>query len=351
MANAKGHLAGSDDLLLKPEQSSAPTIVGWFAGALIFASVMGLLLHFADIAELLAVLKAASPLWIAAAVSCQLGTHACAAAVWQMVTRRAGFQLRLADLLKLAVMELFANQAIPTGGQSGSLLVARGLVRRRIPSSIAITALLVAALSYYYAAYLLMAGLAFALLWSTGDLSDKWEWLSIMFAAIVILITVCLVAVTVTKGRWIPRPLLRTPLMARLAKAACTGSDRHRWRSESIRPDNLLSTGDFRSGCHHALVRRANSRCKYRPHSRISGLRSRVGRCDRLTYPARPGFVRRRLRRGPPLAWSQHRSRSCCHADLPRNVVLDAHVSGNVADPPGGTGGSLTSVNVRRADV
>lgn len=218
MANAKGHLPGSDDLLLKPEQSSARTIVGWFAGALIFASVMGLLLHFADIAELLAVLKAASPLWIAAAFSCQLVTYACAAAVWQMVTRRAGFQLRLADLLKLAVMELFANQAIPTGGLSGSLLVARGLVRRRIPSSIAITALLVAALSYY-AAYLLMAGLAFALLWSTGDLSDTWEWLSIMFAAIVILITVCLVAVTVTKGRWIPRSLLRTPLMARLAKA------------------------------------------------------------------------------------------------------------------------------------
>ncbi|WP_431323092.1 lysylphosphatidylglycerol synthase transmembrane domain-containing protein [Rhizobium sp. YTU87027] len=218
MANAKGHSAGSDDLLLKSEQSSARAIVGWFAGALIFASVMGILLHFADIAELLAVLKAASPLWIAAAVSCQLGTYACAAAVWQMVTRRAGFQLRLADLLKLAVMELFANQAIPTGGLSGSLLVARGLVRRRIPSSIAITALLVAALSYY-AAYFLMAALAFVLLWSTGDLSDTWEWLSIMFAAIVILITVCLVAVTVAKGRWIPRSLLRRPLMARLAKA------------------------------------------------------------------------------------------------------------------------------------
>jgi uncharacterized protein (TIRG00374 family) len=218
LANAKGHSAGSDDLLLKAEQSSGRAIMGWLAGALIFAGVMGLLLHFADIAELLAVLKAASPLWIAAAISCQLSTYACAAAVWQMVTRRAGFQLRLADLLKLAVMELFANQAIPTGGLSGSLLVARGLVRRRIPSSIAITALLVAALSYY-AAYFLMAALAFVLLWSTGDLSDTWEWLSIMFAAIVILITVCLVAVTVTKGRWIPRSLLRRPLMARLAKA------------------------------------------------------------------------------------------------------------------------------------
>jgi len=135
-----------------------------------------------------------------------------------MVTRHAGFQLRLADLLKLAVMELFANQAIPTGGLSGSLLVARGLVRRRIPSSIAVTALLVAALSYY-AAYFLMAALAFVLLWSTGDLSDTWEWLSITFATIVILITVCLVAVTATKGRWIPRSLLRRPLMARLAKA------------------------------------------------------------------------------------------------------------------------------------
>lgn len=218
MAEAKGQSAGSDDLLLKPGQSNRRTIMGWFAGALIFAGVMGFLLHVADIAELLAVLKAASPLWIAAALSCQLATYACAAAVWQVVTRRAGYRLDLPDLLKLAVMELFANQAIPTGGLSGSLLVARGLVRRSISSSIAVTALLIAALSYY-AAYFLTAALAFVLLWSTGDLSGTWEWLSIMFAAIIILITVLLVAVTITKGRWIPRSLLGRPLVARLAKA------------------------------------------------------------------------------------------------------------------------------------
>ncbi|MBB3545252.1 lysylphosphatidylglycerol synthase domain-containing protein [Rhizobium sp. BK661] len=215
MVSTKG---GSDDLLLKPERSAAHAIIGWFAGALIFGGVIGLVLHFSDIAELVSVLKATRPPWITAAISCQLCAYACAAAVWQMVTRRAGFRLRLSDLLRLAVMELFANQAIPTGGLSGSLLVARGLVRRQIPSSVAVTALLVAALSYY-PAYCLMAALAFVLLWSTGDLNDAWAWLSILFAGIVTLITVCLVAVIVTKGRWIPRSFRRRALMAPIAKA------------------------------------------------------------------------------------------------------------------------------------
>lgn len=228
---AKEHWAEPDDLLLQRERSTGRAIMGWLTGALIFAGVMALLLHFADLAEFLAVLRAANPLLILAALSCQMATYACAAAVWQVVTRRAGYPLELRDLLKLAVMELFANQAIPTGGLSGSLLVARGLVRRQIPSAIAVTALLIAALSYY-AAYFLMAALAFALLWSTGDLSGTWALLSIIFAAIIVVMTTCLVAVTVSKGRWIPRRLLQRPVVARLAKAL-----------EQVRTDMVSSPG------------------------------------------------------------------------------------------------------------
>ena len=45
-------------------------------------------------------------------------------------------------------MELFANQAIPTGGLSGSLMVVRGLTRRGVAPAIAITALLIEAMSF-----------------------------------------------------------------------------------------------------------------------------------------------------------------------------------------------------------
>jgi glycosyltransferase 2 family protein len=72
-------------------------------------------------------------------------------------------------LLRLAVVELFANQAIPTGGLGGSLMVVRGLTRRGVAPAIAVTALLLAALSYY-AAYFLVVLLAFVLLWNSGDL-------------------------------------------------------------------------------------------------------------------------------------------------------------------------------------
>jgi hypothetical protein len=66
-------------------------------------------------------------------------------------------------------------------------MVMRGLYRRGIPPAIVMTALLIAALSYY-AAYFLVAVVAFVLLWHDGDLNAAWLSLLVAFVVVVAII-------------------------------------------------------------------------------------------------------------------------------------------------------------------
>jgi uncharacterized membrane protein YbhN (UPF0104 family) len=191
-------------------------IAAWLFGAVVLAGLVVFIMHFGAIEIFLATLRRARPAWLAAAVSCQLATYVCAAAVWFRVLGRAGSPLPFLSLLRLALVELFANQAIPTGGLSGSLMVVRGVTRRGVASAIAVTALLIAALSYY-AAYFLVGLLAFVLLWHSGDLNAAWRALFIAFAIVVATLGMALLILSRTRGDLIPAAILRWRPFAQLA--------------------------------------------------------------------------------------------------------------------------------------
>lgn len=190
-------------------------IAGWMLGFLALAGLLLFVLHFSDFKAFAATLMAADPVWLAAAALCQVMTYICAAAVWARVLKRAGANIGMPSLLQLALLELFANQAIPTGGLSGSIIVVRGLMHRGVPSAVAVTALLVAALSYY-AAYLLVGLLAFVLLWNMGDLSSAWMSISAVFLGIIILLAGAVLMLTRSRGRFIPKAALGWKPVARL---------------------------------------------------------------------------------------------------------------------------------------
>ncbi len=177
---------------------------GWFIGMAVLAGLIVFVLHFSDIGVFLAAIRTADPMWLALAAACQAATYCCAAGVWWCVLRRTGNQRSLFSLLGLALVELFANQAVPTGGLSGSLMVIRGLVRRGIETPVAMTALLVAALSYY-SAYLLVVIIAFILLWYVGDLSQAWLSLLTAFVAVILLLVTAVLLLTRSRGRFVPR--------------------------------------------------------------------------------------------------------------------------------------------------
>jgi hypothetical protein len=165
----------------------------------------------------LAKLRGANPLWLAAAVGCQLATYVSAAAVWFRVLKRAGSPLPFRSLLRLAFVELFANQAVPTGGLSGSLMVVRGLILRGVASAVAVTALFIAALSYY-AAYFMVGSLAFVLLWHSGDLNTAWRALFIAFAIVVATLGMALLLLWRTRGDLIPAAIQHWRPFAQLAR-------------------------------------------------------------------------------------------------------------------------------------
>jgi uncharacterized protein (TIRG00374 family) len=188
---------------LSGRKSKLAIAVSWFTGILLLATLVVLVLHRGDVGLFVSVLASADPVWLMAAFLSQVGTYACAASIWANVLARVGVQRRVRDLLGLALMELFANQAVPTGGLSCSVIVMHGLRRRAVPDAIAATVLLTAAFSYYIA-YLLMALVGFALLWWQGDLSNGWFSLGIIFALVIILIGALLLFFAQSRGRFIP---------------------------------------------------------------------------------------------------------------------------------------------------
>ncbi len=192
-------------------------IVAWLFGAVVLAGLITFIMHFGAIEIFVAKLRGANPVWLAAAVSCQLATYVSAAAVWFRVLKRAGSPLPFLSLLRLAFVELFANQAVPTGGLSGSLVVVRGLIRRGVASAVAITALFIAALSYY-AAYFMVGSLAFVLLWHSGDLNAAWRALFIAFAIVVLALGMALLFLSRSGDNLIPAAIQHWRPFAQLAR-------------------------------------------------------------------------------------------------------------------------------------
>jgi uncharacterized protein (TIRG00374 family) len=125
----------------------------WLTGLLILALVLLVGLHFSELEAFAQLLRAAQPIWLAAALILQAATYLAAAAVWH----RSLLHLKAArpfwSIVPLGLAKLFADQALPTGGIGGTLLVMRALGRRGIALGIAMAALLIGMISFY-AAYL-----------------------------------------------------------------------------------------------------------------------------------------------------------------------------------------------------
>jgi uncharacterized membrane protein YbhN (UPF0104 family) len=96
-------------------------------------------------------------------------------------------------------------------------MVVRGLVRRGVASAVAVTALFIAALSYY-AAYFTVGLLAFVLLWHSGDLNAAWRSLFIAFAVVVVAIGFALLLLSRSRDNLIPAAIQHWRPFAQLAK-------------------------------------------------------------------------------------------------------------------------------------
>jgi uncharacterized membrane protein YbhN (UPF0104 family) len=131
-------------------------IGAWAFGFMLLSVVVIVVLRLGEIEHFAEIARRAQPLWLAAGAALQALTYVCAAAVWYLVLARAGAPRPLGSLIPLGLAKLFTDQAIPSSGVSGSILVVQSLVHRGVPSSICAAVLLIGLISFY-TAYLLAA--------------------------------------------------------------------------------------------------------------------------------------------------------------------------------------------------
>lgn len=145
-----GPSARRDDAALTSKRA---LIVAWGFGLLCFFGFVVVVLHLGEVTEFTSLAEAARPEWLLLALLAQTATYGCEAAVWHVATLRAGHARSWASLLPLSVAKLFTDQAMPSGGIGGALLMMEGLRRRGLPGPAAMAVMLAAMVSAF-AAYI-----------------------------------------------------------------------------------------------------------------------------------------------------------------------------------------------------
>lgn len=136
----------------------------WFFGIFLVAALVGAVLHFGEIRNFGRLLAQAQPAWLALAVALQISTYASVASGWSAVLSAAGTPRPLPPLVRIAIGKLFADQAVPSAGMGGNILLVDQLRALRVRRGTAVAALLISMIGFY-AAYAVFAIIMLALLW------------------------------------------------------------------------------------------------------------------------------------------------------------------------------------------
>jgi hypothetical protein len=173
--------------------------------------------HLAEGRRLAELLSSARPAWLGAAAALQVATYVCAAAVWQRALRHNGGVRRSVRSLPLGLAKLFADQALPSAGVSGTLLLVRGLLRRGVPRGLAIAAMLADVVSWY-AAYALLGAVALAILWHRGQVNRAVVAIGLVFLLLAAGVPLAILGLR-GRERILPRWVQRLPWAAEVSAA------------------------------------------------------------------------------------------------------------------------------------
>jgi uncharacterized membrane protein YbhN (UPF0104 family) len=147
-AHVRFDAGGAGGVMDSPQ---ALTKAAWLFAALAFGAVIAVIAQRGEIAEVLGLLGHTRLIWLLTAIGLQALTYVTAAGVWHVALRRTPQPQSLYSLIWLALAMLFSNQAVPSAGISGGLVVVKALVRRRVPEPIAMSALLLGLVTTYLA--------------------------------------------------------------------------------------------------------------------------------------------------------------------------------------------------------
>ncbi len=181
--------------------------VQWLLGIALLAVVIVAALRFAEAREFARIAEHAEPWWVALAVVFQVSTYLAAGQVFRAVAAAAGCSLTLGTTSRLSLTKLFVDQAVPTGGLSGTAVLANGLEQRGIPRPVVASSVVVDLVSYYFA-YLFSLALALAIAMLRREMSAILLIVALVFALFGIGLSTTLLALSGRRTR-VPRRLAR----------------------------------------------------------------------------------------------------------------------------------------------
>lgn len=126
-------------------------LLSWLVGFAMLAGVVLVALHWSEERALVRLAAGARPWWMAVATALQACTYLAQGQIWRLVGRQRGELLPLGQAARLSLAKLFIDQALPSAGISGTLVVARGLEQRGMARTVVMAAMVVDGVAYYAA--------------------------------------------------------------------------------------------------------------------------------------------------------------------------------------------------------
>ena len=197
---------------------SWPKFGPWLLGLLILSGVIVAVTSFSEIEGFVQLLRQADPVWLVVGIILQIATYFSTAAIWLLTLRKGGTRYSILTLVPLGVAKLFSEQALPSGGMSGTAFFVAALNRRGVPAQLCMAALLVSLVSYY-TSYLLAAILSLALLRFYHATKPWIVIVTALFCAVAVVIPVGALWLHYWSRRSLPSALTRIPGLNRLLAA------------------------------------------------------------------------------------------------------------------------------------
>jgi P-type Mg2+ transporter len=154
--------------------------MSWLLGVAVLAGVVIIATHFSEEQAFVRLTREAKPSWLLAALVLQAATYLAQGEIWRIVGRIAGNPLPLPLVYKLALAKLFIDQALPSGGVSGTVVVAQALEQNALPRPAVLAGVVVNTTSFFIA-YVAALAAALVLLFLAGHASSVIVLPSILF--------------------------------------------------------------------------------------------------------------------------------------------------------------------------
>ena len=182
--------------------------LSWLFGVALLVGVVAATRHFAEARDFARLTEQAQPWWLLLALALQAGTYLAQGQLFRIVARAGHAPLALGTACRLSLAKLFVDQAVPSGGLSGTVVLANALTRRGMARPLVATTMVVTMVSHY-AAYVVSLAVALVITTARREATAVTVPVSVLFSLFAIAISVAALALVGRSARAVPRRVAR----------------------------------------------------------------------------------------------------------------------------------------------